>query len=190
VGTCGSPLTALEPGSTLHPGPMAAWKQFGLSGEDITATWHDVLINIQRGNATTLTPHNIQRAAEALLLTHQQFVLLIVVEPQAPPPAAQIRKRLSDFLASRRSNILRTFVVAEGGGFRAAIVRGVGVALSLLAPKALSFTFCDSVEQVAAALAPALEDYGGTDAFLGAIEEIRNDTVFRLESMRPPSLRG
>jgi len=154
---------------------MAAWKQFGLAGEDITATWHDVLINIQKGNATSSTPHNIQRAAESLLQKHQQFILLIVVEPQAPPPAADVRKRLSDFLSLRRANILRTFVVPEGGGFRAATVRGVGVALSLLAPKGLNFTFCESVGQVASVLSPALGPYGGSEAFLSAIADIRAD---------------
>jgi hypothetical protein len=47
-------------------------------------------------------------------------------------------------------------LVAEGGGFRAALVRGVGVALTVLVPHRVPFKFCSGVQEGLKQIAPAL----------------------------------
>jgi hypothetical protein len=64
--------------------------------------------------------------------------------------------------------------VAEGSGFRAAIVRGVGLAVSALAPSLLPFKFASSAEDAANTIAPCLSIYaGGAGGILEALAVLR-----------------
>jgi hypothetical protein len=154
---------------------MLAWKRFGRQEGDIAAIWHNVLIHIQTGAATPASIPNLAAGAKSILLRHRTFAFILVIEPQAPPPAHSIRKQLTDFLNEYQPKIIRAIVVPEGGGFRAATVRGVGTAVSLLAPKAFNFSFCETIGDAAMKIGPVIEPLGGAAALSQVIEQIRAD---------------
>jgi hypothetical protein len=152
---------------------MLAWKRFGRQDGDIAATWHNVLVHIQRGPTSPRSVPNLVAAASSILLKHRTFVFVLIVEPQATPPDPVARKQLTEFLGTFRDSLLRSIVIPEGDGFRAAIVRGVGTAVSLLAPKSFSFSFCESVVDACTKLREVLEPVGGSPALVQVIAEIR-----------------
>ena len=64
--------------------------------------------------------------------------------------------------------------VPEGGGFRSAMVRGVGVALTVLAPHKAPFKFAGSVAEGAQQLARFLPaSAGGAEQLAAAAPEAR-----------------
>lgn len=155
---------------------MLAWKQFGRQDADIAAAWHNVLIHVQKGAATPASIPNLTAAAKWILLRHKTFVFLLIVEVQAPPPDASARKQLMEFLNVYQDKMVRSIVIPEGGGFRAATVRGVGTAVSLLAPKSFAYSFCESVSDAATKIRDVLEPLGGTAALIRVLDEIRRPT--------------
>ena len=65
-------------------------------------------------------------------------------------------------------------IVAEGSGFRSALVRGVGVALTTLTPHRVPFKFCSDVDEAMIQLSPVVPTaFGGVAALKGAIEQLR-----------------
>jgi hypothetical protein len=152
---------------------MLTWKRFGRQEGDIAATWHNVLIHIQKGSPTPASIPNLTAAAKAILLKHKTFVFILIVEPQAPPPPTATRKQLTDFLDLFKEQIIRSIVIPEGGGFRAATVRGVGTAVSLLAPKSFNFSFCESVAEAATKIQQVVAPLGGGGALHQVVEEVR-----------------
>jgi hypothetical protein len=158
---------------TLPPEPMRAWKRFGQQDGDLAATWHNVLVHIQKGPTSPRSVPNLTAAASSILLKHKSFVFLIIVEPQATPPDQSARKQLTDFFETFRDSIARSIVIPEGDGFRSSIVRGVGTAVSLLAPKSFTFSFCGSVEEASAKLRDVLQPVGGAAPLIQALSEMR-----------------
>jgi hypothetical protein len=152
---------------------MASWTRFGSGTDEVVAAWNNLLILIQRGEVTATTMAHFESAAKSILARHKEMAVLMVIEPNSPPPSAEVRSTLSQILAVHRARNLRTVVVPEGGGFRSATVRGVGTALSLLAPKAFAFTFGKSVEEAAAALAPLVNSSGGAAGIVRTIADLR-----------------
>lgn len=66
-------------------------------------------------------------------------------------------------------------VVAEGGGFRAALVRGVGIALSTMMPHRVPFKFVSEVEEALALLGPHLSKAGrGVAGLRDALGKLRD----------------
>jgi len=66
-------------------------------------------------------------------------------------------------------------VVAEGGGFRGALVRAVGVTLTTLMPHSSKFKFVNDLNAAARLIAPHLPPgSGGEDALIRATEELRS----------------
>jgi hypothetical protein len=65
-------------------------------------------------------------------------------------------------------------VVAEGSGFRSALVRSIGVALSAISPKSLPFKFASGIDEAAALIRPHLSAAaGGSDGLKRALAELR-----------------
>jgi hypothetical protein len=65
-------------------------------------------------------------------------------------------------------------VVAEGGGFRAAIVRAVGLTLTTLVPHGGNFKFVNDLPSAINLLGPHVQaGIGGTEGLARAVEELR-----------------
>ncbi len=123
------------------------------NGGFATAVWNAVVVQVHRAVADAGAIDALSRArTEVLNRRHSKWSLLLVIESSAPPPPAEPRRALLNFLKEERPRVEHWLAVAEGGGFRAATVRSVGVAVSFLAPRAFPFTIVESVGAAVAAL--------------------------------------
>ena len=99
---------------------------------------------------------------------------LSIVESRSPPPSDGVRKALSACYRDFAPRMKHQIFVAEGSGFRSALVRGVGLTVSTFAPSLLPFKFAASVDEAAMTIAPSLSiKPGGADGLKAAIESLR-----------------
>jgi hypothetical protein len=161
-----------------------AWKILTLDDHHYVATWDRVLIQVWRGEATPLAIFELGPLAETFLREEREPISsLAIIEASATPPSEVARKELSRFYREFAPRMMAAIVVAEGGGFRAAFVRGVGITLSTLAPRSLPFTFASNVKDAATVLAPHLsKEAGGAAGLLSALADLRE-----LPTRRPDS---
>lgn len=100
----------------------------------------------------------MSRTCEELLRTGQRDVsTLVLIEATAPAPSQESRKALAEWSGRVAGRLSRAAVVAEGGGFRSSLVRGVGLAFTTLTPHRLPFKFFATVAEGAAYLGPVLQ---------------------------------
>jgi len=139
------------------------------------ATWDRVLLQVWRREVTA-------EAVRALHAIGKQFAaeipdplsMLSIIEPTSPPPSDKLRASISEFYRELAPRMKEQIIVAEGSGFRVALVRSVGLALSAIAPRSLPFRFVGSVTEAAAMIGPHLSPRaGGVDALQRAIGAAR-----------------
>jgi len=143
--------------------------------DHFVATWHETVISVFSGAATLQNVLDISKACKALLDAGRGAVTyLSVVERSSPAPTETVRAELATWSRDIVTKLALAVMVAEGGGFKNALVRGVGVALTLLAPHKVPFKFAGSVEEGAALLAPLLPaEAGGVAELISVIAEER-----------------
>lgn len=158
-----------------------AWKILTLDAHHYVATWDRVLIQVWRGEAMPLGILELGQLAESFMREERGPISsLAIIEPFATPPSQPARKELSRFYREFAPRMGAAVVVAEGGSFRAAFVRGVGITLSTLAPRSLPFTFASNVKEAATVLAPHLSHLAGGSAGLqSALADLRGATYAR-----------
>lgn len=140
------------------------------------ATWDRVLLQVWRGVVTPEAVQELLAVGRALIREHpgQRCSSLSVVESVSPPPNERVRPLLSACYRELAPEMRLQLFVAEGSGFRAAIVRGVGLAVSTFAPSFLPFKFASSVREAAVAIEPQLSARaGGSEALIEAVADLR-----------------
>jgi hypothetical protein len=101
---------------------------------------------------------------------------LFIVERGSPPPGEATRKNFATFSRDIASRMSIAVVVSEGGGFRGALVRAVGVALTTLVPHESNYKFVSDLNAAWRLLQPTLPPgSGGIDALASATEELRKN---------------
>jgi hypothetical protein len=94
-----------------------------------------------------------------------------------------VRKELSAFFKELAPQMRHQLFVGEGSGFRAALVRGVGLAVSTIAPSLLPFKFAGSLDEAAVIIAPQLSPKaGGAEGLKAAVAFLRH----KLDERVPP----
>jgi hypothetical protein len=133
------------------------------------------LIQIWRGVAATDAMTEMNRIARRLIEADPfPATCLFIVEATAPPPESEPRKQLAKFSSDAVSRMKFAVVVAEGSGFRAAIVRAVGTTLTTLSPHRSHFKFVGDVPAAASMLEPHLAPRtGGAKGLIAGAEELR-----------------
>src|SRR5271155_790552 len=97
-----------------------------------------------------------------------------IVEPSSPPPNDKARAELARFSREIVPGMAAAIIVGEGGGFRASLVRAVGVTLTTLMPNRVPFKFPSSVDDAAILIAPHLSvGAGGVPGFRRALADAR-----------------
>jgi hypothetical protein len=139
------------------------------------ATWDCVLIQMWRREVTAeAVRHLIEIARRFNNEQARPICSIAVIERTSPPPSERVRSSLSHFYRGSAADFAVAAIVAEGGGFRSALVRGVGAALSMLAPKALPFEFVATVRAAALIIGSHLSPLsGGTHALERSVEQVR-----------------
>lgn len=140
------------------------------------ATWDCVLLQVWRGEATPRAMQGLAEAGRALVAAQpgRACCSLSIIEASSPPPSEQVRPLISAIYRELAPGMRHQLFVAEGSGFRSAIVRGVGLAVSALAPSLLPFKFASSIEDAADTIASSLSaGSGGVPALLEAVKLVR-----------------
>ena len=139
------------------------------------ATWDRVLLQIWRLEVTAEAVENLRKIGRAFVYESKLPVSsLSIVESTSPPPSDKLRGALSAFYRDLAPQMKEQIVVAEGSGFRSALVRSVGLALSAIAPKSLPFKFVAGVEEAAVLIRPHLTPAaGGALGLQQAIKDVR-----------------
>jgi len=140
------------------------------------ATWNRVLIQIWRGEATVEAAQRLVEVGHAFVAENTGHVCnaLSIVESTSPPPGDKVRPLLTALFRELSPCTRHQMFVAEGSGFRSALVRGVGLAVSAIAPKLLPFKFASNVEEAALTIGPSLPPIaGGAAALKLAVDAVR-----------------
>lgn len=141
----------------------------------VVATWGRTFIQIWRGVPTAAASAEVNRLADAFVdASSIPATSLFIVEPKSPPPEEQTRKNFATFSRDIVKRMSLAVIVAEGGGFRGAIVRAVGLTLTTMIPHRSRFSFVNDVETAAEMLTPHLmPGTGGAAELLRVVEEVR-----------------
>ena len=118
------------------------------------AVWDRVVFELWRGAATLSGSQRMIATCEELLVSGDAS-FFVILEATSPPPSEPVRSVLAKWSRETVPKMEAAIVVAEGGGVRAAIVRGVCTALTLLAPHRVPFTFASTVDDGLTRLATA-----------------------------------
>lgn len=140
------------------------------------ATWDSVYIQVWRYTALRQAVIEQRRIAEAFIATRpsRRISSIGIVESTSPPPGREAREEFARFFRQLAPYADESIVVPLGGGLRAAVIRGVGVALSAVAAEGLRFRFVETVARASQVVAPYLSaDAGGAEALAAAIEQAR-----------------
>ena len=156
---------------------MVGMKTRTHDADHCVVTWDRVLIQVWRFATTREAIADLDAVTRAFLTeqrTGRKICSVAIVEHTSPPPGEYVRGDLSRFYREHTPSMHEAIIVPEGGGFRAAMVRGVGVALSTLAPRSLPFKFVDSIRSAANLIGPHLApEAGGAMGLASVIEEAR-----------------
>lgn len=141
----------------------------------VVATWGATFIQIWRGATTASNSARMNELASAFVSASPlPATSLFVVEAKSPSPDDASRKNLAAFSRDIVAQMKMSVVVAEGGGFRGALVRAVGAALTTILPHRSRFKFADDVPAASELIAPYLPaGSGGADALVRAAAEAR-----------------
>jgi hypothetical protein len=138
------------------------------------AIWNQTQLLDWRGVVRPPAMARIIEIARPLVDAGQLTTTLSVVERDSPMPDGMARQELARWSREICARQKLAIIVPEGGGFRAAAVRGVGVALTTLLPHRVPFKFLGSLEDAVSLLAPHLPLAGNAPAELrDAIAELR-----------------
>jgi hypothetical protein len=142
--------------------------------EHCVATWDRVLLQIWRLEVTQGAVDELYKIGRQFVSEHKEPLnMLTIVEPTSPAPSDKVRASLSGLYRELAPNMKEQIVVAEGSGFRSALVRSVGIALSTIAPRSLPFKFVSSVDEAASMIRPHLSPKATVEHLHGAIRDIR-----------------
>lgn len=139
------------------------------------ATWDRLLVIVWRREVTpegVATLAKIGRAFVDALGT--PVSCLTIVESTSPPPSDKVRGSMAAFHREVNPSMKQQIVVAEGSGFRSALVRSIGVALSTISPRTLPFKFVAGIDEAAVMIQPHLSrTAGGADGMKTALRDLR-----------------
>jgi hypothetical protein len=139
------------------------------------ATWDRVLLQMWRLEVTDDPVNNLEKLGRAFIRDNRENLCsLSIVEATSPPPNDKLRSALAAAYREFAPRMNEQILVAEGSGFRMALVRSVGLALNALAPQSLPFKFVSKIEDAAKLIAPHLSPTsGGAAGLLDAIKAVR-----------------
>lgn len=139
-----------------------------------TGTCGPLLIMVWGRETTLPAVAHAKAVGQRLAARHPTGVtFLMIVESTAEIPSSPVRAALSEALRSFGSFVLRSALVHEGTGFRAAAVRGVVTGLSLVARQPYPHQVFDRVEPAVRWLAQSFPAGAEVGAVLDAVAKLR-----------------
>lgn len=157
------------------PAPAVSLTIINRNRQHSLAIWGPVVIDVWHGAFTTPEHRKTIEACERVIADNPQGGLFLsIVERDSPPPDEAARAQLARWSRDTVPRLAAAAIVAAGGGFRAALVRGVGVALTALMPHRVPFKFFGTVDEGCYYIAQKLpREAGGVAALREAVETLR-----------------
>lgn len=154
------------------------WVVRVIDKDHCVALWDRVLIQIWHLATTASAVAQLEQIARGYISQlNSPISSIAIVERSSPPPGDEVRALLSKFYRDLAPQMSQQIVVADGGGFRGAIVRAVGLTLSTLSPATLPFRFVGSVSEATSLVAPFLSPKaGGEPALRRVVEGVRESS--------------
>jgi hypothetical protein len=158
--------------------PKLSARILAQDGDHCLAVWHRTGFAIFRGPATIESVTGLSRLCLSLAgdaeREGRRATYLSVIERSSPPPIQSVRHELALWSRDVVPQMAVAVMVAEGGGFKNALVRAVGVTLTVLAPHKVPFKFAASVAEAAVLVEPFIARGAGGAAELAlAIADVR-----------------
>lgn len=141
------------------------------------ATWDRVLISMWLGEMTPEAAREQLAAARRFIADNQGLPLscLSIVGSHCPPPREKVRVQLATTCRELEAANVEQIWVAEGSQSRAALVLGVGLAVSTAASPTLRLKFAVTVYEAAEMIAPRLSGASGRVPVLTSIvDQVRS----------------
>lgn len=156
-------------------GPKIGARLVAQDSDYLVSVWHETVVTVFRGACSLQHALTISNTCKALLAEGRGDVTyLSVIERSSPAPTETVRRELATWSRDVVTKMRLAAIVAEGGGFKNALVRGVGVALTVLVPHQVPFKIAGSVEEGVALVAPFLaKGSGGSAELLLAVADVR-----------------
>ena len=141
----------------------------------IVGVWGTTLIQIWRGAPTGILSAEVNRIARGMVESSVHPISsLFIVERGSPTPDDETRKNFAAFSRDIVSRMSISVVVAEGSGFRSALVRAVGVTLTTILPHSSKFRFVNDLASAVRLIEPHLKPGSGSaQGLTAAAEELR-----------------
>jgi hypothetical protein len=154
------------------------WSVRAIDRDHCVAVWDRVLIQVWHFATTISAVAQLDAIARAYIgQVKAPISSIAIVERTSPPPGDEVRALLSKFYRDLAPQMRQQIVVADGGGFRGAIVRAVGLTLSTLAPSTLPFRFVGSVHEATTIVSPHLSvTSGGEVALRRVVDGVREES--------------
>ena len=151
----------------------------------IVAIWGRTLIQIWRGAPTGEASGEVNRIGRDMVgAATFPASSLFIVERGSPPPGEETRRNFATFSRDVVSRMSISVVVAEGGGFRGALVRAVGVTLTTVMPHRSKFEFVNDLGVAVRLLSPHLPPgLGGAEKLIGVTDELRTKIGMPLDKI-------
>lgn len=138
------------------------------------AMWHDTVICVWSGKTSLECLARQDAACLQVIKRTRHGTYLGVIGVSSPAPDDACRAALARWSRDLCTKLAKVVIVAEGGWFRAALVRGVGTALTTLLPHRIPITFATDVMEGSQRLGPALPlQSGGAEALLEVVKMLR-----------------
>jgi hypothetical protein len=149
-----------------------------LDKDHCVALWDSVLIQVWHFATMAAAVTELETIARSFIARRGGRICSIaVIERTSPPPKDDVRALLAKFYRELAPQMSERIVIADGGGFRGALVRAVGLTLSTFAPRALPFRFVASVNEATALVAPHLSlRADGASELQRVLREVRDDS--------------
>jgi len=151
----------------------------------IVGIWGRTLIQIWRGAPTGEASGEVNRIGREIVGSATfPATSLFIVERGSSPPGEETRRNFATFSRDIVSRMALSVVVAEGGGFRGALVRAVGVTLTTVMPHRSKFEFVNDLGVAVRLLAPHLPPgIGGAEKLMGITDELRSKIGMPLDKI-------
>ncbi|MGH7283164.1 MAG: hypothetical protein ACRELY_16685 [Polyangiaceae bacterium] len=145
--------------------------------DHVLATWKNFAIVIWRHDTSLAAIENARKMSEELIQKHAEGInWFTVIEENATMPSQEARTKINEVMNRGGKNTLRSALIFEGTGFRAAATRSVVTGISFVSPLPFPHKIFGTVNTACAWLAGATKDTDPT-ALANAIEDARTSLL-------------
>jgi hypothetical protein len=163
-----------------HFGALAAGKGgpeikiFESDEHHCVGSWGDIYVMVWRRDTVASTARRVHADIVAFARTHKRIGVVTLIEERASLPPADARKVLAALMNEGEPYTIRSAVVCEGTGFRAAAFRAASTGIALLANYSFPHRVFASVELGGAWLVKGVNEETGATYRVQEISRVVN----------------